>query len=207
MTHATPDATPSPAAPARRPIAADATPEQLISRHAADILASPGMRIEAACIQHGDTSVLAHSTAVSAWCVVIARALRVPVDERALVRGSLLHDYFLYDWHDPSVPGRRIHGFTHPGKAMRNAVRDFDISEKEQDIIAKHMFPLTIVPPRHRESFIVCVADKWCAICETFKIDVSDYLIERVNAEIEMSLALEGDILAMPKEEVIPANA
>ena len=69
------------------------------------------------------------------------------------------------------------------------------------------MFPLTIVPPRHRESFIVCVADKWCAICETFKIDVSDYLIERVNAEIEMSLALEGDILAMPKEEVIPANA
>ncbi len=162
-------------------------------------------------IQHGTTTVFSHCLSVAKHSLLIAHALerkfKIKIDRDSLVRGALLHDYFLYDWHDPSVPGRRIHGFTHPGKAMRNAVRDFDISDKEQDIIAKHMFPLTIIPPRHRESFIVCVADKWCAICETFKIDVSDYLIERVNAEIEMSLALEGDILAMPGEEVLPVNA
>lgn len=162
-------------------------------------------------IQHGTTTVFSHCLSVAKHSLLIATALerrfKIKIDRDSLVRGALLHDYFLYDWHDPEVPGRRIHGFTHPGKAMRNAVRDFNISEKEQDIIAKHMFPLTIIPPRHRESFIVCVADKWCAICETFKLDVSDYLIERVNTEIEMSLALEGDILARPQEDVLPANA
>lgn len=162
-------------------------------------------------IQHGTTTVFAHCLSVAKHSLLIAtvleRRFRIKVDRDSLVRGALLHDYFLYDWHDPEVPGRKIHGFTHPGTAMRNAVRDFDISEREQDIIRKHMFPLTLVPPRHRESFIVCIADKWCAICETFKIDVSDYLIDRVNAEIELSLALKEDFLPKHGEEALTANA
>ena len=169
MTHATPSPADQAAREprtARRPIAADATPEQLISRHAADILASPGMRIEAACIQHGDTSVLAHSTAVSAWCVVIARALRVPVDERALVRGSLLHDYFLYDWHVDD-PSHRLHGFTHPGVACANAERDFGLTPTERSMVRHHMFPLTPTPPTCREGAILCLADKIVATRET----------------------------------------
>lgn len=46
--------------------------------------------------------------------------------------------------------------------------RDFDLSERECDIISKHMFPLTLVPPMHRESWIVSMADKYCALRETF---------------------------------------
>ena len=150
----------------RRRIDAAATPNQLIEKYCSDILTSPGMSIESQCIQHGDTTVLEHSAAVTACCALIARALRVPVDERALMRGALLHDYFLYDWHvyDPS---HRLHGFTHPGRACKNAIRDFGVGRREQSMIRHHMFPLTPTPPTCREGAILCVADKIVATGET----------------------------------------
>ena len=64
---------------------------------------------------------------------------------------------------------RRIHGFTHPMTALRNADRDFDLTDTERDIIKKHMFPLTVIPPTCREGWIVCLADKYCSLYETFK--------------------------------------
>ncbi|NTW07521.1 MAG: HAD family hydrolase, partial [Syntrophaceae bacterium] len=33
----------------------------------------------------------------------------------------------------------------------------------EADIIQKHMWPLTLVPPKYKESFIVSFADKYLA--------------------------------------------
>ena len=82
-----------------------------------------------------------------------------------LIRGALLHDYFLYDWHDGK--GRHFHGFTHPGCAKRNAEMDYTLSPRVKNIIARHMFPLTPVPPTCTEAWIVCIADKICAIEET----------------------------------------
>ena len=42
-----------------------------------------------------------------------------------------------------------------------------DLSEREQDMIRRHMFPLNPVPPRYRESWILCAADKICSTGET----------------------------------------
>ena len=151
---------------ARLPIQREATPTELIARHGEDILASAGMDVERHCIQHGTTSVCAHSLAVTRTCVRMAQATRLPVDERALVRGAHLHDYFLYDWH-VSDPSHRLHGFTHPGTACSNAVRDFDIGPVEQNMVRHHMFPLTPTPPTCREAVILCVADKVVATRET----------------------------------------
>ena len=135
--------------------------------HGADILSSPGMRRERDFMQHGRVSVYRHSLSVAVACVKLSRALRLRVDERALVRGALLHDYFLYDWHVKD-PSHRWHGFTHPAKALRNAERDFTLGRVERDMIASHMFPLVPRPPRCRESLLLCVADKLCAFRETF---------------------------------------
>ena len=49
------------------------------------------------------------------------------------------------------------------------------------------MFPLTPILPSFRESFIVSIADKWCATAEIFRIDVSSYLIFRVNFNIALA--------------------
>ena len=134
----------------------------LVRRHGGDILASGGMRRSRGFMQHGRVSVFRHSLGVALLCVKLSRGLRLRVDERALVRGALLHDYFLYDWHDPD-PSHKWHGFRHPATALRNARRDFKLSPVEENMIASHMFPMVLPAPRYRESAILCVADKLCA--------------------------------------------
>ena len=98
----------------------------------------------------------------------IASFFNARIDESSLVRGALLHDYSLYDWHDKSARPH-LHGYVHPGIALRNAMQDFELNETEQDIIKHHMFPLTPVPPRTKEGWIVTLADKFCSLYETFK--------------------------------------
>ena len=90
----------------------------------------------------------------------------ISVDRASLLRGALLHDYFLYDWHDPD-PSHRLHGFRHPFFALARAEEDFELTSRERNIIVRHMFPLVPVPPTCREAWIVCLADKWCALRET----------------------------------------
>lgn len=116
-------------------------------------------------IQHGSISVYAHCVNVARMSVRIAKWLPILVNMDALVIGALLHDYFLYDWHDGK--GRHFHGFTHPECAFRNAEKDYTLSPRVKNIIIRHMFPLTLVPPTCTEAWIVCIADKICAIEET----------------------------------------
>ena len=117
--------------------------------------------------QHGGTSCLVHSLAVAYYSLVFVSALGIRCDRKSLVRGALLHDYFLYDWHVKETrTAHRLHGFTHPGAALCNARKDFDLNEIESNIIARHMFPLTPKPPRFRESLVVCLIDKYCAVAE-----------------------------------------
>ena len=56
---------------------------------------------------------------------------------------------------------------THPGIALNNAEKVFHLGKIEKNMIKRHMFPLTPVPPKYRESVILCVADKICATKET----------------------------------------
>lgn len=118
-------------------------------------------------LQHGDTTTLDHAIAVAYYSLMLDRKWNLNCDKSSLVRGALLHDYFLYDWHQPHKE-YGLHGFTHPFTALRNAVQDFNLNAVEHNIIARHMFPLVPIPPRYRESMIVCLADKFCSLNETF---------------------------------------
>lgn len=142
----------------------------ILLKYGRDILLSRGMQSEKNYIQHGSTSVFVHSVGVAYLSVWLARRLSLRLDERALVRGALLHDYFLYDWHVPD-PVHRLHGFRHARFAQKNADRDFKLGEVERDIILRHMFPLNPIPPRYVESILVCAADKICAVCEMISYD------------------------------------
>lgn len=117
-------------------------------------------------IQHGTVSVYEHCLSVTRCSCHIARLLRIPIDRRSLIRGALLHDYFLYDWHEKDGD-HRLHGFHHPARALKNAREDFNLTNVESNIILRHMFPLVPVPPTFREGWIVCLADKVCATKET----------------------------------------
>ncbi|ADB09906.1 conserved hypothetical protein [Bifidobacterium dentium JCM 1195 = DSM 20436] len=131
------------------------------------------MQIERSCYQHGVVTTFAHSVRVACLAVWMADRLHLwyRVDLHSLIRAALLHDYFLYDWHDWDNGEHRLHGFTHGNTAVRNAVRDFRLNHVERDSIANHMFPLTPRPPRYIEGYLVTMADKISATRETFSME------------------------------------
>ena len=144
---------------------------RLLREHASDILKSENFRSTKNYIQHGTMPVHRHCIDVAEKSIAISKFLRIPCNEREMVRGALLHDYFLYDWHDKSRENyQRLHGFYHPGIALRNASREYELTLREKDIIKKHMWPLTVVPPLCREAWIVTTADKYCSLLETLKL-------------------------------------
>lgn len=138
---------------------------------APDILRSDNFRATGGHIQHGNMTVNSHCMNVAKYSIAISEKLHIPCSQRELIRGALLHDYFLYDWHDKEhVRPWRLHGFFHPGIALKNAAREYLLTQREEDIIKKHMWPLTVVPPMCREAWIVTTADKWCSLMETLRI-------------------------------------
>ena len=125
------------------------------------------LTLEKEFLQHGNCTVYRHSVAVARTSLDLADRMHLRVDAESLVRGALLHDYFLYDWHTGYPGPPCTHGFTHPFIALKNALADFTLNRREKDIIARHMFPLVPIPPMTREGWLVCLADKICALRET----------------------------------------
>ena len=107
-----------------------------------------------------------HSLSVTYFSLKFSDFLRLKLNKEALVKGALLHDFVLYDWHDKDFI--RFHGFRHPYIASKNAKEIFNIGRREDEIIRKHMFPLTPLPPFTKESMVVCLVDKACSLYETF---------------------------------------
>lgn len=120
-------------------------------------------------VQHGDTSTLNHCMVVAFRSYIFCK--RWNFDYRAAARGGLLHDLFLYDWHDKKARGS-LHGFHHPGIALKNADEVFTLDKREREIIKKHMWPLTVIPPKCREAYVIAYYDKVC----TSKEVVSEWI-------------------------------
>ena len=102
-------------------------------------------------VQHGRTSTYEHCMNVVKLSFWINKHLHLSANERALLAGALLHDFYLYDWHEKST-WHRWHG----------------LGAKQENIIRSHMWPL--IPwqiPKSREAVIVCLADKCCSLYET----------------------------------------
>ena len=83
----------------------------------------------------------------------IARAWGL--DSRAVARSALLHDLY----HGGKDANYLRHSRTHPLTALHNAMNVTTLSEKEQNIIASHMWPLCTARPRSREAWLVNAVD------------------------------------------------
>ena len=109
---------------------------------------------------HYHVTRLEHCLHVSYLSFVMCK--RLGLDYQSAARGGLLHDFYFYDSH-VSKPAQGIHCFRHPGIALENAEKHFPLNKVERDIIVKHMWPVTLTPPRYRESYVVTAMDKYCA--------------------------------------------
>ena len=128
-----------------------------------DIYKTPIVQSMDKYIHHGNTSCLEHCKIVAYKSFKVSRTLKL--DYRSTARGAFLHDFYLYDWH---IKGSHVglHGFRHSKISLENAKKHFILNSIEEDIITKHMWPLTIKLPRYRESFIVLIVDKYSSILE-----------------------------------------
>ena len=130
-----------------------------------DILEHPGFQSMEQYIQHGSTTCKAHCIQVSYMSYCICRKRNW--DYRAVARAGLLHDLFLYDWHTHAKEtGNHSHGYTHPRTALNNASLHFSLTKSERNMILRHMWPLTIVPPAYKEGYVLLFADKFCSLAE-----------------------------------------
>lgn len=113
--------------------------------------------------QHVTTTRLEHCISVSYNSYKVAKAWNG--DCRATARAGLLHDLFYYDWRTTKFD-EGTHAYMHPRIAVKNAEKITELSPLERDIIIKHMWGATLAPPRYKESYIVTMVDKYCAIKE-----------------------------------------
>lgn len=115
---------------------------------------------------HHYTTRLSHSLFVSYVSYKLAKSRGL--DYISTARAGLLHDFFLEGRNEILELGLGSHNSAHPKIALKNAQKITEINDLEKDIILKHMFLCT--PrcgfPRFKESFIVTLVDKYCAISE-----------------------------------------
>ena len=126
---------------------------------AAPLLDNPTVKALSQYNHHKGKTRLDHVKEVAWLSFLLGK--RFSLDCRSIVRGALLHDLFFYDW---LREGPRFHGFRHHTISLKNARKITSLSRKEEDIIKKHMWPLTIIPPRYAESFVVSFVDTFCSV-------------------------------------------
>ena len=111
-------------------------------------------------IKHHNTTRMDHSLKVSYYSYVIAKSLRLDYEDVA--RGGLLHDFYIDEIRKCKKVKDKILLFStkHPNDAVINASNNFELSEKEINIIKSHMFPVDYRVPKYAESWIVSLVDK-----------------------------------------------
>lgn len=145
-----------------------------------EILCHDAVRSMTRYNQHAGVDCLEHSLNVSFASYKICRKLGL--DYSAAARGGLLHDFFLYDWHKENPHGG-LHGLKHPKIAAMNANTHFALNKREQDVIRKHMWPLTISLPRYPESVVVIFVDKYYCVTESFRA-AGSRVVRRIHEDV-----------------------
>ena len=112
--------------------------------------------------EHHGITRFDHSLKVSYQAYKFAK--KYDLDYKSVAIGGLLHDFFHSS--NVSLKEKIISTFNHSLKAEMNALEKFNVNRKEADIIRSHMFPLNLVVPKYKESWLVSLYDKKVALLE-----------------------------------------
>lgn len=112
-------------------------------------------------VTHHGISRYDHCMRVAYFSYKITKVLRL--DYKETTTAAMLHDFFT-DEVDGEKSLKKLR--KHPGYAVENAKKYFELSDKQVDIIKTHMFPVTFTPPKYLESWIVDLVDDFAAIYE-----------------------------------------
>lgn len=132
-----------------------------------DIIDAPQLDPLKDITHHISTTRFQHCVNVSYYSYVVCRKLRL--DARSAARAGLLHDLFYYDrkeYNCSRVKGVPSHSRMHSDVALRNALMLTEMNPLEVDMIEKHMWPMTRKLPKYKETYVITVIDKYCAVLE-----------------------------------------
>ncbi len=111
------------------------------------------------------TNRFQHSLNVSYYHYQLCRLFHL--DAKSAARAGLLHDLYFYDTRQFSRSESDLrHSHYHPHAALQNARRLLSINAREQDMIVKHMWPVTPQRPAYAETYLLTFVDKYCAVIE-----------------------------------------
>ncbi len=122
---------------------------------------------------HHNDSVYDHSLRVAWYSYQMAKYIQKyrKIDIQNVIVSALLHDFYLIPWRQYKNPVLwKKHGFIHGKLASINSYQFFPtlMNERIENAICRHMFPLTFLPPKYIEGWIISIADKYVSL-EIFK--------------------------------------
>jgi uncharacterized protein len=117
-------------------------------------------------IEHHGISRWEHLVKVSYYSYKISKKLNM--DYKSITRGAILHDFYL-DGDERSKSKKFFDTFTHPKRALQTSMENFELTDKEKNIIVSHMFPICFVLPKYKESIFVNLVDKVIGTKELIK--------------------------------------
>ena len=118
-------------------------------------------------IRHHGITRYNHSLRVAYHTFKITKKLKLNYQEAT--KAALLHDFFT-DETETLHPLKALR--KHPEYALENAKKHFNLTELQEDIIVKHMYPITKKMPKYKESWIVDIVDDICSLYErTYSIN------------------------------------
>lgn len=132
---------------------------------------------------HHGINRYSHLLRVSYYSYMVTKILHLNYKETT--RAALLHDFFLDETETDSAFKALQR---HPNYALENAKKYYTLTDREEDIIKTHMFPVTFTPPKYLESWIVDLIDdiagvyeKYRSSCNEFKAAVTFLVIFCIN--------------------------
>ena len=139
-------------------------PAELIRKYGRDILDSPGFQQMKQYRHHGDTNTHYHSVFV-AYRVCKMCERHYVRGTREIVRASLLHDFYLYEWYTEKHDENHI--YYHPKESVKNIEAHFGaLTDAQRNMILAHMFPLCRELPHSPGAWLLTAADKQCACAD-----------------------------------------
>jgi uncharacterized protein len=102
-----------------------------------------------------------HCKRVAYFTYHVTKLLHLNVE--STTKAAMLHDFFTDEVMEEGAISKLR---WHPEIAAENAREYFGLNDMEEDIIMRHMFPITFIPPRYLEGWIVDIIDDLTSIYE-----------------------------------------
>ena len=110
-----------------------------------------------------------HSMNVAYITYIVCKNMKLNYKEATFA--ALLHDFFNSEVASENGYKRLV---DHPKIALKNSEMYFNLTLLQKDIITKHMFPVTLTPPKYKESVLVSLIDKYSSINERMYTSIRD---------------------------------